>query len=191
MQTAQAVFGLTVDDAGLLEVALEDENWAWPLIVERYTALVVSVTSSFRLRSEDAAEVCQEVWTRLFTHRKHIRQPDRLAGWIKTVTRNECLRTCRSSFHEIPADIDAVWTDPVDDDPDGKLLAEEREVALRQAMSRLTGRGRVLLETILEQPGMTHKELASMLDMPVGSIGPTRQRCVRKLRETACLARLQ
>jgi RNA polymerase sigma factor (sigma-70 family) len=182
--------GVIVDHARLIAAAIEREEWAWPAIVDQYTGLVVSVTSSFGLDSADAADVCQEVWTLLFENLTHIRQPERIAGWIKTVARNQCLRMCNRYRRETSDDTAAFACDIVVDDVVGGILAKERQLALRQALADLPDRGRALFETLLDQPGLTHEQLAIKLDMPTGSIGPTRQRCLSKLRTAPELARL-
>jgi RNA polymerase sigma factor (sigma-70 family) len=179
-----------MDDAQLLAAAIERKDWAWPALVERYTGLVASITWSYRLGSADAAEVRQVVWMRLFESMNRIRQPECIAGWIRSVTRNECLRKLHKYSQEIPSDDEATFAGESDDQVDGSILARERQEAVRRALAELPVRGRVLLETLLEQPGLTYEELAIQLDMPIGSIGPTRQRCLTRLRAVPELALL-
>jgi RNA polymerase sigma factor (sigma-70 family) len=127
---------------------------------------------------------------RLFESMSRIRQPECVAGWIRSVTRNECLRKLRKHRQEIPSADEAAFAGDSVDEVDGPILAHERREALRRALAGLPGRGRVLLETLLEQPGLTYEALALQLDMPVGSIGPTRQRCLSRLRAVPELAQL-
>ncbi len=181
---------VALDDAQLIEAAIAQEDWAWPAIVERYNGLVASVTWSFHLAPADAAEVRQEVWARLFENLDRIRSRERVAGWIAAVTRNECLRLVRCQSREIPTVDDHDQCSGSDDDVDAHLLAGERRLALRRAMVGLPERGRALLETLMDQPSLSHKELSVKLDMPIGSIGPTRQRCLTKLRASAALSLL-
>ena len=85
---------------------------------------------------------------------------------------------------------DPNWGSGSSDEVDADMLAGERRVALRRAMVGLPERGRALIETFLDQPSLSHREVAVKLDMPIGSIGPTRQRCLTKLRSSASLALL-
>jgi RNA polymerase sigma factor (sigma-70 family) len=182
--------GEGASDAQLVAAAIDHQDWAWARLVERYTNLVYSITRSHRLRPADAAEVHQEVWVRLFEHLGRIRQPERVAGWIRAVAVNECLRTLEMHRRETLMGTDAVLDSPTDDDLDIVTLPEERRVALRRALANLPDRGRTLLETVLEDPGLSYEELAAKLDMPVGSIGPIRQRCLQRLRRMSELADL-
>jgi RNA polymerase sigma factor (sigma-70 family) len=177
-----------IDDAQLIAAAIDRQAWAWPAIVQRYDGLVLSVTWSYRLSAADTAEVLQEVWARLLENLRQIRRPERVAGWISRVTRNECLRLIRRNAREIPTEDDLERGLGNDDDLDTHMLAGERQVALRRAMVGLPERGRALLEALLDQPSLSHRELAVKLDMPLGSVGPTRQRCLTKLRSSMALA---
>ena len=188
---SQSPGGGAIDDAQLLAAAIEREDWAWPALVERYTGLVASITWSYRLASADAAEVRQMVWMRLFESMNRIRQPKCIAGWIRSVARNECLRKLNKYRREIPSDDESAFArESSDDEVDGSILAHERQEAVRRALAELPGRGRILLETLLEEPGLTYEELAIQLDMPIGSIGPTRQRCLSRLRAVPELTQL-
>ncbi len=182
--------GEVLGDAELVAAAIEHKDWAWPALVERYTGLVASITWSYRLGAADAAEVRQVVWMRLFESMGRIRQTECIAGWIRSVTRNECLRKVQRYRQEVPSEDETAFAGESDDDVDNSILAKERQDAVRRALAGLPGRGRVLLEMLLEHPGLSYEQLAIELDMPIGSIGPTRQRCLSRLRSVPELAQL-
>lgn len=185
-RSGDAAFGT----AELVAAARRDEEWAWVALVERYRGLVSSITWSYHLRSEDAAEVGQIVWLRLLESIHELRDTDRISGWIRTVTSNECHRVFLRYRREV-VDMDAATLDHQSDETVwGALLAEERRAALRRAVARLHGKGRVLLETVLAEPGMTYAELAARLEMARGSVGPIRQRSLTALRSAPELAGL-
>jgi RNA polymerase sigma factor (sigma-70 family) len=179
-----------VGDAELLAAARDHEEWAWTALVERYDGLVAAITRSYRLGSADGAEVRQMVWMRLLKGMSRIRQTDCIAGWVRRVARNECLRQLQKLGQEIASADQAVFEGASYDDLDRSALATECQVAVRQAVAGLPGRGRRLLEALLDDPDLTYEELAIKLDMPVGSIGPTRQRCFSRLRGVPELAAL-
>lgn len=177
-------------DAELVLGAIELQDWAWTDLVRRYTNTVGAIARSYGLRNADVAEIRQIVWMRLFEHMDAIRQPERIAGWIGTVTRNECQKMLKNYRREIPSTSHATLDGPCDDSVDDAILERERSEAVRRGLVRLEGRGRALMETLLTQPDTSYESLAHELGMSIGSIGPTRQRCIRRLRASPELAGL-
>jgi RNA polymerase sigma factor (sigma-70 family) len=146
--------------------------------------MVHAICRGHRLGRDDAADVNQVVWSRLVEHLDRIRTPDAVGGWIAATTRNECLRVLRASGRLVPIDDDARLdeADIRDAGIDTGLLVYERDRALMSAFGRLGHRCQQLLRLLMTDPTPPYDEIAAALDMPVGSIGPTRGRCLEQLR---------
>ncbi|MFD0818326.1 RNA polymerase sigma factor [Micromonospora zhanjiangensis] len=172
-----------------------DES-AWAELGRRYTPLVYSVIRSYDLSRPDAADVNQTVWLRLVEHLDQVRQPEALDGWLAVTTRRECYRMSRLGRRTRPVDpydgaLDAYhgsWgaADPVT--PDEELLRVERQQALREGFAQLPSRCQELLALLTADPPASYREAAERLGVPVGSIGPTQARCLRRLRDCPALA---
>ncbi len=150
----------------------------------RYAGMVWAIARTYRLGPADAADVCQTVWLRLVEHLDRLRDPSLVAGWLATTTRHECLRLLRLAGRELPGDelpLDQ-RPDDVESSPESVVLRNESHVLLRKALERLSLRCQVLLKALAMAPKPNYAEVSSALGMPVGSIGPTRQRCLEHLR---------
>lgn len=175
----------------LVEDALDGDQGAWNAIVDRYAPIVWSVCRQFRLSDADAADVSQTVWLRTVERLSTLREPAALPGWLSTVTRRECLHVAsdarrrpwplETETHDVPADPDATA-------PDAELLAAEQRAMLQEAFAGLSQRCRELLALIFQDPRPYH-EISSRLGMPTGSIGPTRSRCLDRLRSMPTVQR--
>ncbi|GAA2697260.1 MULTISPECIES: sigma-70 family RNA polymerase sigma factor [Actinosynnema] len=177
--------------AALVGAAAEGDRGAWDQIVERYTPLVFSVVSRHRLRPADGADVNQVVWLRLVEQIGRLRDPAALPGWIVTTARNECLRVLRAQQRLLPfdpADEESAVADG--EDLDARLVDAERLQALRDGFGALPEQCRRLLARLLADPPPSYAALGAELGVPVGSVGPTRLRCLEKLRRTEAVARL-
>jgi RNA polymerase sigma factor (sigma-70 family) len=178
--------------AVLVSAAAEGDQSAWNEIVDRYTPLVVSVIYKHRLRPADAADVNQTLWLRLVEQIGRLREPEALPGWIMTTTRNECLRVLRvqqrTHLYDPLSESDALESEQVDADVEADLLAVERRQALRDGFAELTDQCKRLLTKLMTDPPPSYQVVSEELAMPVGSIGPTRIRCLEKLRKTSALS---
>ena len=143
-----------------------------------------AVARSYRLDQADAADVVQTTWLRLLEHLDRIEDPSRLVGWLVTTARRECLRVLRRSGRERPvADEDTTLEVTDDAEPvDAHLITSERNAILWRAFLRLPQRCQQLLRIVVAMPQAYH-EVSAAMDMPVGSIGPTRARCLSRLRD--------
>lgn len=159
---------------------------AWNAMVDRYTRLLWSVARAYRLGDADAADVVQTSWLRLVEHFGRIEDPECLPGWLTTTARRECLRTLRRSGREVVGDVEDAVLDILDErvpPVDARLLAEERDVALWRCFERLSTRCQVLLRVLMATPPPDYVTVSAVLGMKVGSIGPTRGRCLDELRK--------
>lgn len=175
----------------LVHAAAAGEASAWEALVRRFSGLVWSVARAHGLPQVDAEDVFQVTWLRLAQHIGRIKEPDRLAGWLAATARNEALRISRLASRVTPtADLEPLLPPITTETPEHAALhAESRADAQRRsrhlwhAFEELSARCRELLRTMMATPPLSYAEIASLFDMPIGSIGPTRARCLGRLRE--------
>lgn len=164
---------------------------SWNALVARFTGLVWSVARQHRLSDADAGDVCQATWLRLVENLGSLREPEAVGGWLATTARRESLRVIKQSGRQVPTDIGAeidISADTAVTDPARFLLADERQSAMRTAFASLGEACRTLLALLIADPPISYAEISATLDMPVGSIGPTRARCLERLRKSPALA---
>lgn len=184
-----------MDDAeisDMVSAAAKGDRAGWEALVQRYSGLVWAVTRGYRLSPADSADVFQTTWLRLTEHLDRIEKPGQVGSWLATTARRESLRVARSSTRTVPADeATLVALGQSDDyspeqavlDAEGALLASERAARLWRAFGQLTKNCKELLRVLMAAPPPSYAEVSAALDIPVGSIGPTRARCLQRLRE--------
>ena len=187
MTTIVAFYGGEVDADPVsewLRQAGEGDRVAWDALVDRFGALVWSVARAHRLSAVDAADVSQTTWLRLVEHLGAIQQPERLGAWLATTARRECLAVIRRRARQVLVDDDSELVDAALDEPapDGPLLRAEENSALAGAFGRLAERCQRLLRLLMVDPPPPYEDVAAALGMPMGSIGPTRARCLQRLK---------
>jgi RNA polymerase sigma factor (sigma-70 family) len=183
--TATSVENLSrLDAAQLVRLAADGDLRAWEQLVERYGRLIWSITVEFRLVESDAADVTQTTWLRLFEHIGRLEHPDRVASWLASTSRHECLRHVAARKRIVLGHDDDDLTSVVAQDPevDERLLADERAQVVRTALTRLPKRHQRLLEMLMADPPASYADISDELGLPIGSIGPTRGRCLARLR---------
>jgi RNA polymerase sigma factor (sigma-70 family) len=170
--------------AGLVRRAAAGDRRSWERLVEQFERLVWSITADFRLTESDAADVVQTTWLRLLEHIDRIQHPDRVGSWLAATARNECLRSLAARKRVILTQDDEGLTGVVATEPevDQRILADERDLLVRDALSRLPRRSQRLLELLMADPPTSYAEISNEIGLPVGSIGPTRGRCLAQLR---------
>ncbi len=172
------------DVGDLVRRAADGDRAAWERLVDQYARLIWSITVDFRLAESDAADVVQTTWLRLLEHIHRIEHPDRVGSWLAATARNACLRSLAAQKRVVLRHDD----DELDDvgrhapEIDEGLLADERAQTVRDALSRLPRRWQRLLEMLMADPPTSYTEISHELGLPVGSIGPTRGRCLARLR---------
>ena len=172
---------------GWVKAAAAGDQEAWDLLVDRFGGLVWAICREHRLSDSDAADTVQLTWLRLLENLDRIRDPQRLAGWLATTCRRECLAVLRKSKTTIPTADDLL--DVVmggSGAADQPVLATEQRAILWQAFARLSDWcQRVLRALILdaEDGPPSYRLVAAQLQTPVGGLGPTRARCLSQLRK--------
>jgi RNA polymerase sigma factor (sigma-70 family) len=176
---------ITPDEAAVLVARVRaGDAAAWDLLVEAYVGLVWAIARNHRLSSSDAADVSQTTWLRLVENLHKVEDPRRVGAWLATTARRECLRVLRLSGREVLVIDDAVFDrgDPDAGSVDDDLLRAESAASVQAAFGRLPDRCQQLLRVLMLDEVPHYEVVSAALDMPVGSIGPTRGRCLAKLR---------
>ncbi|AYY13501.1 sigma-70 family RNA polymerase sigma factor [Actinobacteria bacterium YIM 96077] len=170
----------------LVRAACAGDEQAWHEIVDRHARLVWSIARSHRLDDADAGDVFQSTWLRLVENLHRLEQPDQLASWLVTTARRECLRLIKRRDREIPG-ADATQgedrIDPTATPPDAAVVRQEEHAQVAAAYHRLPPRCQSLLRLCLADPPLPYAQIAEILEIPLGSIGPQRQRCLARLRQ--------
>jgi RNA polymerase sigma factor (sigma-70 family) len=179
----------------LVARAADGDEQAWGALVDRYAPLVWSICRRYGLSRADADDVAQGVWLRLLESLPALRTPEALPGWLATTTRRDCLRVAQAlqgrAVRERSMGVEAPDDRPgVEADVEQDLLRAERRDALRAAYAALGERCRRLLGLLLLDPPPPYAQISAELDIPIGSIGPTRARCIEALRRYPSIAAL-
>jgi RNA polymerase sigma factor (sigma-70 family) len=172
----------------LLERAGEGDDSAWDALVDHYGRVIWSVTRTHRLDEHDANDVFQTTWLRLLEHLGGIQNPEALSGWLSTTARREALRVLSRRGRIVLTD-DCSELEPSDAEttaqPETGILLEELRAEVRVALAQLPPRYQQLLQLLMVDPPLHYSEIAEALDIPVGSIGPSRARGLQMLRATS------
>jgi RNA polymerase sigma factor (sigma-70 family) len=174
----------------LLQEARDGDTSAWSTLVDRFEGLIWATTRAHRLSRADAADVTQTTWLRLVENLDRINDPERLGAWLVTTARRECLRHLRLHGRELQVEDDSVFEAPSGEPAENRLIVRERNDALRRAFARIGERCQALLRMLSAPESPSYEEIGAALGMPIGAIGPTRARCLDKLRGSPELAEI-
>jgi len=166
----------------MVERAKNGDKAAWDEIVDRFSSLVWSVCHKYRLSEPDAEDVGGIVWLRLIENLAGLREPAALPGWLSTTTARACVEVYRRNKRQIPRDTMDMTVPDSAPAAEHRLLLEEQQDALRAAFARLSDRCRQLLRMLFAEPPVAYAEVSSRIDIPIGAIGPSRSRCLARLR---------
>lgn len=167
--------------AAMVNGAAAGNRQAWDTLVERYAPLIWSVVRTARLTTDEAAEVTQIVWLRVVEQVGNLREPTQLPAWLAQLARREALRAVRQ--RALSVDLDTVEeTADADPRPDEVVEIDDRNARILRAVRQLPPRCRTVFTLLMTDPSPSYAEMSAALGMPVGSIGPTRARCLDHLR---------
>jgi RNA polymerase sigma factor (sigma-70 family) len=161
--------------------AMGDQS-SWDALVEEFGGMIWAVARAHRLRDADAADVAQATWLRLLEHLQQLNDPACVGGWLATTARRECLRVLRGNGRDVLFGDDGPQHESPDVPPGDALLDAERDEALWDGFSCLRASDQALLRLLVADPRPDYNEISAALGMPIGSIGPTRQRALERLR---------
>jgi RNA polymerase sigma factor (sigma-70 family) len=169
--------------ADLLDAARGGSEEALGQITAELSPMLWHVARAAGLGADDAEDVVQTAWERLLSHLADIRVPQALIGWLVVTTKHEAWRIRSSGRRQRPADQE--WLTALPDHAAGieeQILLDEQQRALWRAVGRLSAQCQELLRIVAFIPRPDYQSVSAALGMPVGSIGPTRGRCLEKIR---------
>ncbi len=173
---------MEVSDAELLELAADGDQDAWRGLTARYSGRLWAIARFCGLDREAADDVVQTCWLRLLDHLP-LRDPNAVGGWLRTVAKNEAKRVATLQRRDVQPDNDSVFEKKTTaDTPDQRVVADDDRVRLRRAFIKLDERCRRYLRYFFSSQPLSYREMSVELDRPVASLGPTRQRCLARLR---------
>jgi len=169
--------------ASLVSAARQGNDDALGEIVTELTPVLWHVARAVGLSSDDAEDVLQTVWMRLLSHLDGIHDSAALGGWLVVTTRREAWRVRAEKRTQLPADQE-LFAELPDQAPgsEEQVIVDEQRRTLWAAFGQLSRRCQELLRIVAFVPRPDYSAVAAVLGMPVGSIGPTRGRCLAKLR---------
>jgi len=169
-----------------VRAAAAGDHAAWERVVDAYSPLVWSITRVYRLGGADAEDAFQMTWLRLLERIGTVQEPDKVGGWLATTCRRECQALIRRGRRTVPLPDEEALPQGDSSAADLPALIADRDATLWRAFSRLTEHCQAVLRVLVADPDdgpPRYSAAALALQMPVGSLGPTRRRCLEKLRE--------
>jgi RNA polymerase sigma factor (sigma-70 family) len=167
----------------LVARALDHDQRAWQLLVDRLKGVAWKVLYGYDMSEEDRKDAFASTFFRLYEHLGTIREIEKLPGWVATTSRNEAHTIFRRRKQAIPMDALAMRDTPLVEDTD-EVVADELRSALHGAFRRLPTQSQALMRLLTTDPPLSYDEISNLLDIPRGSIGPLRQRCLERLRQS-------
>jgi len=179
------------EDRDLIAACLAGDASAWESLVARYQRLVYSIPLKARLSNDDAADIFQSVWLKLYEKLDGLRDHEKLSSWLITTTTREVWRVSSRNRRDIaPTNEESESQNPLDQIAATAPLADaeremlEQQQLVREALDALPDRCRNLLTMLFyEKDELSYAEIARRMAMPVPSVGPTRARCLEKMKK--------
>jgi RNA polymerase sigma factor (sigma-70 family) len=178
-------------DRELIAACLAGDAVAWDALIERYQGFIFALSLRHGLTAADADDLFQDVCLKLYRHLGELRDARRLSSWLGAVVRQEIWGRWRRRrpllMSELPEEerlrLDAAWEAQTDADPEEAVLALEREQQVRVSLESLGEECRHLLAMLYGPEPLGYAETAERLEMPLGSVGPRRARCLARLKK--------
>ena len=177
---------MTIDQyEGTSDIIRDARSGAADRFVAEFDRLVWWTVRSFRLSGPDAEDVVQNTWLRAFEHLGEVRDPDRVSSWLVTIARRECLKLMRNGKREVPGlEQRAEQRDERSPHPEKAAVDARMNDLLWQHVNSLPDSSRDLVVALSSSDAPAYADLARCKGIPIGSIGPTRMRSLRKLRSS-------
>jgi RNA polymerase sigma factor (sigma-70 family) len=169
------------DLESLVRAIRANDNDAWVELIGRFDTSLRRIVRSYRLSPSDTDDVLQTAWLHLYQQVDQLREPNAIGAWLVMATRRAALKALQGHVREHLTD-DTELLDGIDPGRlDAELLVAERKDVLQRALDTLPPRQRRLMVLLATAPP-DYREISATLDMPIGSIGPTRARSLERLR---------
>ncbi len=178
----RVVHSAPMDVGPLLRRVIEGDQQAWDELVGRFGGLVWSIARGYRLGAL-TDDVVQTVWLRLAENCDRIREPERLAAWLATTTRNEALRVSKKQARTLSVGEVPERTDNTVSSLEELITDDDTLARVMQAFAKLAPADQDLLRLLCTVPPLDYATIAEMIGRPIGSIGPSRERTLAKLRK--------
>jgi RNA polymerase sigma factor (sigma-70 family) len=169
--------------AGLVDRARTGDQVAWNRLVQEFESMIWAIARAHRLGDADAADVSQTTWLALFQHIDGLNNSAGVGAWLATTARRECLRVLRDGKRSVLFGDSGPEHHSLEPPPAHAVLITARNDVLWRAFSRLRAADQALLRMLTTDPRPPYEEIGAALDLPIGSIGPTRQRALARLRD--------
>jgi RNA polymerase sigma-70 factor (ECF subfamily) len=165
-----------LSDAELVQRCRAGDPEAWNVLVDRFSRYVSTIClRGFRLRAEDAEDVFQEVFTRVYTNLHTLRDDSAIRPWIAQLTRRLCLDRLAAGSREQPA------AEPITEDREAQLDEIDEAFAVREALGLLPETCQDMLDRFFARD-QSYRTISAELDLPAGTIASRIARCLGKLR---------
>ena len=173
----------TLGDPELVSLCLKGDSQAWESLIVRYRRLIYSIPVRFSFSAADCADVFQAVCLRLIEHLRELKDDTKVSAWLITTTTRHCIQVRAQKYRETSNDEDFDEpTDPGENLEEIRIQTQEQQ-AVRDAVELLPDRCRQLIEMLyFDTKNPSYDAIAQTMQMPVPSVGPTRARCLEKLR---------
>ena len=177
----------STDLEGLVQRALQHDEQAWRQLVDTLKGVAWKVLYSYDLSEDDRNDVFATTFFRLYERLATIREPEKLPGWVATTARNEANSAYRRANRTVPmAELPLRAVSGADHGE--RIEDDELRTAMLAAFRRLNPEQQALMRLLSADPPLGYDEIGRLLNLPHGSIGPTRQRCLQRLRNSPELA---
>jgi RNA polymerase sigma factor (sigma-70 family) len=177
---------LNENSAEFVERIRARDAFAWREMVDQYEPTLRRIARQYRLSTQESDDVVQITWLRCVEHIDQLTQPGRLLPWLATICRRECLRLATRERREVPIDESAITrlidSKQEEHDPSTEAAHRDDNARLNRAIAALPDRQRTVLLEVLGREDGSYLDISRRLGLPVGSIGPTWQRAVTRLR---------
>jgi RNA polymerase sigma factor (sigma-70 family) len=173
----------TRTDPELVSMCLQGDALAWEALIMRYRRLIFSIPVRFGFFSADASDVFQQVCLKLIEHLHEVKDETKISAWLITTTTRQCIHLKSLKHRETATDDDFEEPpDPGENLEELRIITEQQQT-VREAVEQLPPRCRSLIEMLyFDMRALSYEEISTAMEMPVASIGPTRARCLEKLK---------
>lgn len=164
-------------------MCLQGDGLAWEALIYRYRRLIFSIPVRFSFEASDSSDVFQAVCLKLLEHLHEIKDDRKISGWLITTTTRQCLHVKALRTRETTTEEDMTEPeDPTHNLEELKIMTEEQQ-AIRESVEELPERCRSLLGMLyFDTKAPSYDDISAAMNIPVASIGPTRARCLEKLK---------
>jgi RNA polymerase sigma factor (sigma-70 family) len=171
------------DSAAIVDRAAAGDQQAWHRLVDQYGGMLRAIAAGYRLSRADAEDAVQMTWLSLIQHIGRVRSPDRVSGWLATTMRRNCMRLLQRRRWEVLEDVSERAATDEASDVEEVLVRNEADTQLWRLVGRLPPRQARLVRALFADDGASYRDVARALAMPMGAIGPSRARALRRLEQ--------